>query len=143
MRVLVAGATGVVGRPLLRQLGDAGHDVVGTTRSPEKAGLIAEAGATPVIVDALDSDALRAAVVEARPEVVINQLSSLPDRLNYRKPEQTFGAHNELRARGGSALAGAAAEAGARRLVAQSVCFFYAPKRGALHSEDDPLIEGP
>jgi uncharacterized protein YbjT (DUF2867 family) len=134
MRVFLAGATGAVGRPLLRQLRVAGHEVIGTTRSSERAGQISAAGATPVVVDALDTEALHRAVVEAQPEVVINQLSSLPDRIDYRKPEQTFGIHNELRGRAGPALAGAAADAGAGRLISQSVCFFYAPKGGGLHT---------
>jgi nucleoside-diphosphate-sugar epimerase len=143
MRVFVAGATGAVGRPLLAQLREAGHEVVGTTRSPERAETIRALGAEPVVLDALDTKALRAAVIEARPEVVINQLTRLPDRLNYRKPEQTFGATTELRGRAGPALAGAAAEAGARRLIAQSVCFFYASTGKAAHTEEDPLMQLP
>ncbi len=141
MRVLVAGATGVIGRPLVKQLREAGHDVAGTTRSRPEA--VRELGADPIIVDALDTDALRSAVVEARPEVVINQLTNLPSRLNYRKAERTFGATTELRGRVGPALAGAAAEAGARRLIAQSVCFFYASTGQRAHAEDDPLIQLP
>src|SRR5689334_20162968 len=140
MRVFLAGATGAIGRPLLAQLRAAGHEVVGTTRSERKAGLIEEHGATPLVVDALDTDALRGAVIEARPEVVINQLTALPDRLDYRRLEHTFGATSELRGTVGPALAGAAAEAGARRLIAQSVCFYYASTGQAAHAEDDPLL---
>ena len=84
MRVLVAGASGAIGQPLIRQLRDAGHEVLGTTRSPERAGQFEAAGATPVIVDALQTEALHRAVADAQPEVVINQLTALPDRLNYR-----------------------------------------------------------
>jgi nucleoside-diphosphate-sugar epimerase len=142
MRVFVAGATGAIGRPLLRQLLDGGHDVIGTTRSPDRAEEIATAGATPVIVDALDIDALHRAVVEAQPEVVINELTRLPDRLNYRRSQETFGATNELRGRVGPALAGAAAQAGARRLISQSICFAYASTGKRAHTEDDPLAEG-
>jgi len=141
MRVLVAGATGVIGQPLIRQLRDAGHEVLGTTRSPERAGKIEAAGAIPVIVDALQIEALHRAVAEAQPEVVINQLTALPDRLDYRRPDETFGPTNELRAKAGPALAGAAAESGARRLISQSVCFYYAPDGSALHTEEDPLID--
>jgi 2-alkyl-3-oxoalkanoate reductase len=143
MKVFVAGATGAVGRPLITQLLGAGHQVVGTTRSTERAEGIRSLGAEPAVLDARDTDALRAAVVQARPDVVINQLTSLPDRLNYRKPQQTFGATTELRGKVGPVLAGAAAEAGARRLIAQSVCFLYASTGKTGHSEDDPLIELP
>jgi nucleoside-diphosphate-sugar epimerase len=143
MKVFVAGATGAVGRPLLAQLREAGHEVVGMTHSPQRAETIRALGAEPVIADALDTEALRAAVIEARPEVVINQLTRLPDRLDYRKPEETFGATTELRGKAGPALAGAAAEAGARRLIAQSVCFYYASTGRQTHTEDDPLMQLP
>jgi 2-alkyl-3-oxoalkanoate reductase len=143
VRVFLAGATGAIGQPLVRQLRAAGHEVVGTTRSPEKSELLQELGAEPLVLDARDAEALRAAVIEARPEVVINQLTALPDRLNYRRAEETFGATNELRGRIGPALAGAAAEAGARRLIAQSICFYYASTGKRVHTEDDPLMQLP
>jgi nucleoside-diphosphate-sugar epimerase len=84
LRVFLAGAAGAIGRPLLPLLVEAGPDVTGTTRSPERAAAIEAAGATAVVVDALDADALRAAVEQARPEVVIHQLTSLPYRFNPR-----------------------------------------------------------
>ena len=143
MRVLLAGATGVIGRPLVRRLLEAGHEVVGTTRSPERAEGLRGLGVRPAVVDARDTDALRAAVIEAAPEVVINQLTSLPDKLNFRRAEETFGANNELRGTVGPALAGAAAEAGAGRLIAQSVCFYYASTGKTAHNENDPLLELP
>src|SRR5215208_7095328 len=143
MRVLVAGATGVIGRPLVKQLHEAGHDVVGTTRSKERAETIRKFGGEPVVVDARDTEALRRVVIEARPEVVINQLTNLPQRLDYKRAKETFGPTTELRGRVGPALAGAAAEAGARRLIAQSVCFLYASTGKRAHSEGDPLIELP
>jgi 2-alkyl-3-oxoalkanoate reductase len=143
MRVLVAGATGVIGRPLVKALREEGHEVVGTTRSPERANGLRELGVTPVVLDARDTAALRSAVIEAAPEVVINQLTNLPNKMNFRRAEETFGATNELRGTVGPALAGAAAEAGARRLIAQSVCFFYASTGKRAHAEDDPLLELP
>ena len=143
MRVLVAGATGVIGRPLVEQLGQAGHEVVGTTRSAERVETIRGLGAEPLVVDALDTEALRRAVLETEPEVVVNQLTNLPARLNYRKAEETFGPTIQLRSRAGPALAGAAAEAGARRLIVQSVCFFYATSGKPVHSENDPLLDLP
>jgi nucleoside-diphosphate-sugar epimerase len=143
VRVFLAGATGVIGRPLVRRLLEAGHEVTGTTRSTERAAGLRELGATPAVLDARDTDALRGAVIEAAPEVVINQLTNLPNRMNFRRAEETFGATNELRGTVGPALAGAAAEAGARRLIAQSVCFFYASTGKRAHGEDDPLLELP
>src|SRR3954453_13304867 len=143
MWVLVAGATGVIGRPLVRALHEAGHEVIGTSRSEQRAETIRELGAEALVVDALGTEALRAAVAEARPEVVINQLTNLPDKMNFRRPEKTFGPTNELRGTVGPALGGAAAEAGARRLIAQSVCFFYASTGKRSHSEEDPLLDLP
>ena len=77
MRVFVAGATGAIGRPLVRDLVAAGHEVTGTTRSAARAEALRGAGATPVVVDALDEAALRAAVLGARPEVVVHELTDL------------------------------------------------------------------
>jgi nucleoside-diphosphate-sugar epimerase len=99
VKVFVAGATGVIGRPLVRRLLDAGHEVVGTTRSLERAEKLRERGVRPAVLDALDTDALKAAVIEARPDVIINQLTSLPTRLNYRKPEEPYGATTSCAAR--------------------------------------------
>jgi nucleoside-diphosphate-sugar epimerase len=143
MRVLVAGATGVIGRPLVGQLRQAGHQVSGTTRSERGAEVLRGLDVEPAIVDARDADALRRVVIEAEPEVVINQLTNLPQKLDYKRAEQTFGKTNELRGRAGPALAGAAAEAGARRLIAQSVCFVYASTGKRAHDEDDPLFQPP
>jgi nucleoside-diphosphate-sugar epimerase len=143
VKVFLAGATGVIGRPLATRLLEAGHEVVGTTRSTERAGELTELGVRPVVLDARDLDALKAAVIEAAPEVVINQLTNLPNKINYRKPAETFGATNELRGTVGPALAAAAAEAGARRLISQSVCFLYASTGKRAHDEDDPLLELP
>jgi nucleoside-diphosphate-sugar epimerase len=143
MRIFLAGATGVIGRPLVALLIEAGHEVTGTTRSEERAGALRERGVKPVVLDARDTDALRAAVIEAAPEVVINQLTNLPVKMNFRKPAESFGPTNELRGIVGPALAGAAAEAGARRLISQSVCFMYASNGTRAHGEDDPLLELP
>ena len=87
MRVFVAGATGAIGRPLLPMLLGAGHQVVGTTRSEAKADAVRQAGADAAVVDAMDRDALAAAVKGARPDVVVNQLTSLPDSLDFRDRE--------------------------------------------------------
>ena len=79
MNIFVAGATGVIGQPLLKLLCDAGHAVTGTTRSAGKIAVIEALGAHGVVADAFDADALRRAVAAAKPEVVIHQLTDLPD----------------------------------------------------------------
>src|SRR5438067_11773943 len=80
MRVFLAGATGVVGRALVPALLSAGHEVVGMTRSAANVRTLESAGATPVVCDALNPDAVRRAVASASPEVVVQQLTQLPAR---------------------------------------------------------------
>jgi nucleoside-diphosphate-sugar epimerase len=142
MKIFLAGATGVIGRPLLPLLVEAGYEVVGTTRSEAKADQVRASGGEPAVVNAMDTEALRAAVVAAEPEVVINQLTALPDALDFRDRE-ALSATNALRSEAGPALARIAAEVGAKRLIAQSVAFFYAPVGDAIKDEEEPLMELP
>jgi nucleoside-diphosphate-sugar epimerase len=140
MRVFLAGATGVIGRRLLPLLVQDGHEVIGMTRSPEKVEALRAAGAQPVVVNALDSEALRAAVLAAHPEAVIHQLTALPRRIDPRKIERDFVVNDQLRSRGTRALVAAAQEAGVKRLVAQSIAFAYFPgPPGTLHVETEVL----
>ena len=139
MRIFLAGAGGVIGRRLVPLLLAAGHEVTGTARSPERAQAIAAAGATPVVVDAFDAAALRTAVEQARPEVVINQLTALPPRWEPLKPE-FYAATNRLRGEGTRNLLAAADAAGVRRLVWQSISFAYAAgDQPEVKDEDAPL----
>ncbi len=142
MRVLLAGATGALGRPLTAQLLAAGHEVVGTTRSEDKAARLREAGAEAAVLDATDLPALGDVVARARPEVVVNQLTALPATINPRDVEGNLRETNVLRGEVAPALARLAAEAGARRLVAQSIAFIYRPDGDSVRTEQDPPITG-
>jgi nucleoside-diphosphate-sugar epimerase len=144
MRVFVAGASGAIGRPLVLRLVAAGHEVTGTTRSEERAEAIRAAGARAVVCDALDAEALRAAVREARPEVVVHELTALPHRFNPRD-KQMYAPTNRVRREGTRNLIAAAQVAGARRIVCQSIAFAYAPaERPEVKHEDAPLaLEAP
>jgi nucleoside-diphosphate-sugar epimerase len=139
VRVFVAGASGVIGRSLLPMLVQAGHEVVGMTRSEEKAGLVRGLGAEPVLADAFDAGRLREVVAEARPEVVIHELTDIPREIDPKRFAEQFERNNRLRREGTRNLVDAAREAGARRLIAQSIAFVYAYGGGALHREEDPL----
>jgi len=141
MRVFVAGASGAIGRPLIRQLVEAGHQVTGTTRREPRAEQIRAAGATAAVCDAFDVTALEAAVKEAAPEVVVNQLTSLPEDFNPRKIDYT--PTNRVREEGGSNLMRAALAVGARRYVTQGLAFIYAPEGDWVKSEDDRPFEDP
>jgi nucleoside-diphosphate-sugar epimerase len=123
MRVFVAGATGAIGM----------------TRSEENARGIRDAGAQPVVADALDADALSAVVRAAEPDVVVHQLTAIPPATDGRGFAEQFEATNRLRRDGTRNVVAAAREAGARRVVAQGVAQAYAPVGGWVKTEDDPL----
>jgi nucleoside-diphosphate-sugar epimerase len=143
MRIFIAGASGAVGQPLVRQLAASGHEVYGMTRTPEKAARLRELGAEPVVADALDRDAVMAAVAEARPEVVVHQLTAIGS-MNTRNLDAAFTATNRLRTEGTDHLVAAARAAGARRFVGQSFApWSYKREGGPAKSEDDPLENDP
>jgi nucleoside-diphosphate-sugar epimerase len=139
VRVFVAGASGAIGTPLVDQLVEAGHEVTGTTRSPARAKAIEKAGARAVVCDALNAEALQHAVSEAGPEVVIHQLTALPDRFEPRKRD-IYTKTNELRTAGTRNLLAAARACGTRRVICQSIAFAYAPVGGHVKDERDPLF---
>ncbi len=139
MRVFVTGATGALGRHLVPALVAAGHEVTATTRTPSKAGRLREVGAEPVIVDGLDREAVIAAVRAAAPEVIVHEMTALAGMRSLRHPDKLFAATNELRTRGTDNLLAAAAEAGTRRVIAQSYAGAGPDKRpGPVKTEDDP-----
>jgi 2-alkyl-3-oxoalkanoate reductase len=144
MRVFVAGATGVVGQYLVPQLVAAGHEVTGTTRSPVKAGQLKGAGATPVIVDGLDRQAVLDAVQAAQPEVIVHQMTSLASMRSFRNFDSEFAVTSELRSKGTDYLLEAARQAGTRRLIAQSFVGWTNARTGSpVKSEADPLDPDP
>ena len=138
MRVFVAGATGAIGRPLVPRLLAAGHEVAGMTRSPERAATLRDAGAEAVVADVYDAEGLVRALRDARPEVVVNELTDIPPVIDLRRYEQAMAGLNRIRTEGYRNLVSAARESGARRLVAESIAFVYAPGKGPA-TEDDAV----
>jgi 2-alkyl-3-oxoalkanoate reductase len=137
MKVFVAGASGVIGRPLVRRLVAAGHEVVGMTSRESGKAAIAEAGGSPVVCDALDAVAMRETVRAVAPEAVVNELTKLPRDYDTRKMDERFyGPTNRIRTEGGGNLLRAAVEAGAKRFVTQSIAFLYAPEGPMVKDED-------
>lgn len=121
MRIFVAGATGLIGVRLVPLLVEAGHEVAGMTRSPDKAGSLRELGAEPVICDVFDAGALAEAVEAFGPDSVIHQLTDLPDHV---ADMASFGARNDrIRGEGTRNLLAAAVAAGAEQFIAQSIAW--------------------
>jgi nucleoside-diphosphate-sugar epimerase len=144
VRVFLAGATGVIGAPLLERLLADGHEVTGMTRSPAKADALRAAGAEPVVADGLDAQAVLSAVVKVRPDAVIHELTAIPRRLDPRKIIRDFELTDRLRTEGTRNLLAAAQAAGATRFIAQSIAFAYEPgPPNTVHGENDPLIADP
>jgi nucleoside-diphosphate-sugar epimerase len=139
MRVFVAGASGAIGRPLVRQLLAAGHEVTGMTRRQERAEEIRAAGAEAVVCDVYDVEELERAVVAAMPEAVVHLLTALPQR--YDPKSDYLAATNRIRVEGTRNLVAAARAAGARRIVAESIAFAYRPQGGWVKDEEEPLFE--
>jgi nucleoside-diphosphate-sugar epimerase len=140
MKVLVIGATGAVGLPLVSQLVDGGHEVVGTSRTHERAEPLRRLGVEPAVLDVLDRDAVRRLVLETRPEGIVHQATSLAGGVDFKHFAETFAQTNRLRTEGLDNLLAAAQEAGVERFVAQSYAgITYARVGGPVKTEDDPL----
>ncbi len=130
MKILVAGATGVIGRLLIAQLVQADHEVIGMTHHRSNTKLIEERGATAWVADAFDREAIFSAIHQTRPEVVIHQLTSLR--------EQSSAENAKIRIEGTRNLVDASRAAGVRRMIAQSISWAYEPGQ-APATEDVPL----
>jgi len=139
MRVFLAGAAGVIGRRLLPMLVEAGHEVTGTTRRDDRAGWIRSQGAEAAVLDVFDSAALTDAVVAAKPDVVVHQLTDIPAAIDSKRYAEQMAGNDRIRVEGTRNLVAAAREAGARRLVAESIAFAYRPEGGDIRDEEDPL----
>jgi nucleoside-diphosphate-sugar epimerase len=137
-RIFLAGAAGVIGRRLTPLLVANGHSVWGATRSPNNCEFLRKLGARPVVVDVFDAGALAAAVLEAEPEIVIHQLTDLSALHDPAKRSDALARNARIRDEGTRNLVAAARKAGARRLIAQSIAWAYAPGPRP-YGEDDPL----
>ena len=141
-RIFLAGASGAIGRPLTAMLVAAGHEVTGTTRSPDAAARIRAAGARAVIVDVFDGPALEVAVVASRAEVVIYQVTDLALAPGETLSDARLERNALVREAGTQHIVAATAAAGARRLIAQSVAWLYLPGPEP-HAEDESIVPPP
>jgi nucleoside-diphosphate-sugar epimerase len=140
-KVFLAGAAGAIGRRLVPLLVQRGWQVVGTTRSADKAAALAAAGVQPVVVDVFDAHALARAVANARPAVVLHQLTDLPAGLDPARMGEATARNARIRSEGTANLVAAALAARVPRIVAQSIAWAYAPQARPIR-EEDPLDLG-
>jgi nucleoside-diphosphate-sugar epimerase len=144
MKILVAGATGALGKQLVPRLVEAGHDVVGTTRSESRLELLKSLGATGVVADLLDPDQVARVVAEAEPEVIIHQLTALNRPFDVRHFDRTFAETNRLRTEATGHLLAAGRATGVKRFIAQSFAGWPSERTGGLvKTEEDPLDPSP
>ena len=130
MRILIAGATGAIGRPVVRRLKEAGHVVFGLARAEKSAKMLSELRAGAVIAEATDATQIRAAIARVRPDAVINELTSLPEHYTAAEMKAAAERDRKVRVEGNANLLAALGEAGVRRYILQSSGFWYAPGAG-------------
>lgn len=144
MRIFIAGGSGAVGSRLVPVLAAAGHQVTGTSRTEAGSRRIDAAGGRGVIMDGRDPASIRRAVLEARPDVVVHQLTSLSEGFDFKRFDEVFAVTNELRTRGTDAIIAAAHEAGTGRIVVQSYTGWTNEHAGArVKTEQDPIDPHP
>jgi nucleoside-diphosphate-sugar epimerase len=138
LRIFLAGGSGVIGRRIIPLLAADGHAVAGMTRSPGKAAELEALGAEPVVCDVFDAGALRDAVAAFAPDLVMHQLTDLPDDA-AQIPEH--GARNDrVRSEGTRNLVAAAQAAGATRISAQSIAWEVPADRAPTIAEHERMV---
>ena len=133
MRIFLAGGTGVIGTRLIPRLAAAGHEITATTRRAERTERLSRLGASPAVVDVYDAEGLTAAVKQAKPEVILHELTDLSD--------YNTDANARLRREGTANLIAAAEEAGVSRILVQSIAWIF-PEGATPATEEDPIIPG-
>jgi nucleoside-diphosphate-sugar epimerase len=141
VKIFLAGATGAIGRRLTPLLIAAGHFVSGTTRDADRVPALKRSGVQAIVVDVFNARALHDAVERVKPDVVIHQLTDLPQVLDPALLAEAIKQNSRLRIEGTRNLVSAARVAGARRLIAQSLAFAYADGPEP-HAETDPIAAG-
>jgi 2-alkyl-3-oxoalkanoate reductase len=142
MKVFVAGASGAIGRQLVPLLVETGHEVVGTTTSPQKAAALRSLGAQPVFLDVLDAEAVGRTVSEAEPEVVVHEATALAAvARGLRKFDETFAQTNLLRTEGTDNLLAAAKAVDARKFIAQSYAGWPYARDGAAVKDEEAALD--
>ncbi len=138
MKVFVAGATGTVGKAIVRALLASHHQVFAMARSKEKGEELAKIGAIPAYADPFDAKSVQDAIASSRPDAVINMLTALPKEYTPESMRAAAEMNEKLRRVGGANLQAGAKFSGVRRFIIQSAAFWYAPGKG-LAAEEEPF----
>jgi len=141
MRVFVAGASGAIGKRLVPQLVERGHEVVGAFRNPEHVERVRALGAKPMVLDLLDAAAVSRAVLDSKPDGIIHEATALSGKFDFRHIDQTFAQTNRLRIQGTDNLLAAAREARVRRFVAQSYASYRYARAGSFVKTEEDLLD--
>ncbi|HEU4654713.1 MAG TPA: NAD(P)-dependent oxidoreductase [Steroidobacteraceae bacterium] len=136
--IFIAGASGAIGRRMLPILKQRDYKVFGTTRSQEKANALSAEGIEPIVLDVFDAQAVRAAILRLRPNVIVHQLTDLPYGLTPALMPEAAVRNARIRKEGTKNLIDAAIAAGVQHFIAQSIAFVYAPG-SEPHVESDPI----
>jgi 2-alkyl-3-oxoalkanoate reductase len=131
MRIFIAGGSGVIGRALVPLLVADGHTVVALTRGADRAAALAAAGAQPVLGDIYDTDGLARHMRQARPDVVLHQLTAFGAK-THDPAADPLQETIRIRTEGTRSLVAAMQLTGARRLVTQSISFISSPDPAGL-----------
>lgn len=141
MKILVAGASGAIGQPLIDCLIHYGHEAYGITRSQERAQVIAASGGKPIILDVLQKDAVASAISSIKPDVIIDMLTSLPKTYTPESMSKAAELDAKVRSEGGQHLQSAAESTGVKRYIVQSSGFWYAPGLGLADESETFAFE--
>ncbi len=143
MKVLLAGATGAIGTPLIGKLLGDGHAVFGMTQSSERAADLNAKGAEAIVADVLDAASVSEAVSRVRPVAIINELTSLPKHYTPEEMKAAAPRDAEVRIKGNANLLAAARAANCRRYILQSAAYWYAPGAGPADETESFAFDAP
>lgn len=143
MRVLVAGATGVIGKQLVPLLTSAGHEVIAVSRSGNRTRGAEEGGVKTVVADILDRSAISEVVRQQSPEAIVHIATAIPQEINPKTLASDFETTNRLRTEGTRNLIDAGAAVGVKRFIAEGLAYAYDPSGTGPATEDVPLWPTP